>query len=103
MSATVLTMRSITEDAFAERFGPRPNHLDLSAGFDWGDGGCLLNTTGKEFRYVLAQNPLTVWTVLAGDVGQLAIESGLHFVNRLGYIVTTHPIEYGTNYSVMLD
>ena len=103
MSPEQEALQVINEDTFIERFGPKPNHLDLSAGFDWGDGGCLLNTTGKEFKYVLAQNPRTVWTVLEGDEGQIAIESGLHFVNRLGYIVTTHPSECGTNYSVMLD
>lgn len=103
MKQQALHLLDLDEDTFITRFGPKPNHLDLSAGFDWGDGGCLFNVTGKEFKHVLAQNPKTIWTVLEGDEGQLFIDSGLHIVNRLGYIVTSNPVEDSAGYSVRLD
>lgn len=94
---------AIDEDIFIEQFGPKPNHLDLTASFDLGQGGCLFACAGKEWRYVLAQNPRTLWTLIEGDNGTLVIESGLHLVNRLGYLVTEMPIEAGTAYTVVLD
>lgn len=98
-----MTTHAIDEDTFIERFGPRPNHLHLQAGCDFGDGGCLFSAAGKEFKYVLAHNPKTIWTLVEGDEGQLVIESGMHFVNRLGYLVTAVPFEERETYTVLLD
>jgi len=98
----VWTFRTIDEDTFIERFGPRPNHLDTNASFDFGDGGCLFETYGDELAYIRTQDPRTVWTIIEGDEG-LAIESGLHFVNRLGFIVTANPVEDRVTYTVVLD
>lgn len=96
-------LRHIDEDTFIERFRPQPNPLDLTASVDFGDGGCLFSAAGKEFRHVLAQDPHTLWTLVEGDDGSLFIESGLHIVNRLGYLVTARPFEDGVAYSVPLD
>ena len=52
---------------------------------------------------MLAQKPNTIWTVVEGDDGQLVIESGLHFVNRFGYLVTDVPREDGVTYTVTLE
>jgi uncharacterized protein YlzI (FlbEa/FlbD family) len=51
---------------------------------------------------LIRQKPDTVWTLLEGDEGQLVIESGLHVVNRIGYLVTERGIENGTSYAVRL-
>lgn len=102
MSARQCTLKSITEDEFIERFRPVPNHLDLAAGFDLGDGGCLYATSPKEWQFIVRQNPRTVWTLIEED-GRLVIESGIHIVNRLGYLVTEEPIEPDTAYSVVVD
>lgn len=102
MNAQVWIFRTIDEDTFIGRFGPKSNHLDFTAGMDFGDGGCLFSAAHKDFKYVLAQNPKTIWTVIEGDEG-LAIESGLHIVNRLGYLVTTNPVEDRVTYTVSLD
>jgi len=102
MNPQVWTFRTIDEDTFIERFGPRPNHLDTNASFDFGDGGCLFETYGDELAYIRTQDPRTVWTIIEGDEG-LAIESGLHFVNRLGFIVTANPVEDRVTYTVVLD
>lgn len=96
-------VRRIDEDTFIEKFRPQPNALDLTASLDFGDGGCLYSAAGKEFRHVLAQDPRTLWTLVEGDGDRLFIESGLHIVNRLGYLVTANPFEEGIAYSVALE
>ena len=103
MIAQDKTLRMIDEDTFIERFRPKPNHLDFTGGFDFGEGCCLFSSAGKDVKYVLAQRPNTIWTVVEGDDGQLVIESGLHFVNRLGYLVTDVPREDGVTYTVTLE
>lgn len=92
----------LDDDEFVERFRPVPNHLDLHSGFDLGQGGCLFAPTGQSMQFVRAQNPRTVWTLVEED-GCLFIESGLHIVNRLGYLVTAQPIEDDIAYTVALD
>jgi hypothetical protein len=82
------------EDAFIERFRPTVNHIDPNAGFDFGYGGCLFETYGEEFEFVRQQSAACVWTLIEAD-GVLYAESGLHFVNRLGYFVAETPVEDG--------
>jgi hypothetical protein len=103
MNPQVWTFRTIDEDAFIARFGPRPNHLDLNASFDFGNGGCLFAVTEPELTFVKSQDRQRVWTVLDGDEGCIVIESGLHYVNRLGFIVTTEPVEDRVTYTVPLE
>jgi hypothetical protein len=103
MSCLALTYCTIDEDAFIHRFRPIPNHLEFDSGFDYGNGSCLFSAAGKSFKHVLAQDRRRIWTVIEGDEGQLFIESGLHIVNRLGYIITAEPIADGMAYSVLLD
>lgn len=103
MTAISIKCVALDEDTFIDQFRPKPNHLDRMASFDLGQGGCLFACAGKEWRHVLAQNPRTIWTLIEGDNGALVIESGLHLVNRLGYLVTEAPVEAGTAYSVVLD
>ena len=86
----------ITEEAFVERYRPLPNALDDNASFDFGDGGCLYETFGAEFEYIHAQSSGHVWTIVETD-GALAIVSGFHYVNRMGYILTARPCAANTN------
>lgn len=102
MNPQACTIVKLDEDAFIERFRPVPNDFDIDGGFDLGEGGCLFAATGKELRHVLAQDPRAVWTLVEAD-DLLYIESGIHFVNRLGYLVTEVPCEEGTAYTVALD
>jgi hypothetical protein len=102
MTTANIALITLDEDTFVARFEPMPNHLDADCGFDLGGGGCLFAVTGPEYRHVRAQDPRTVWTLIEAD-GCLYIESGLHIVNRLGYLVTRVPIEPGTVYSVPLE
>jgi hypothetical protein len=103
MSPQDWSFHTIDEYTFTERFGLRPNHLDSDASFDFGDGGCLFETYGGELAYVRTQDPRTVCTIIEGDEGKIAIESGMHFVNRLGFLITAQAIEDQTAYTVLLD
>lgn len=49
------------------------------------------------------EDPRTVWTVLDGDDGDLYVASGYHFVNRIGYLVSTVPIPEGTFIQVHIE
>ena len=76
------------EDAFYEYFKPCM-HLS-EEGDVW--GGCGLETYGKDFEFISKYDPNYVWTVVDGDSGEKQwIVAGLHFVNRICYIVTTLP------------
>jgi hypothetical protein len=82
----------LDEDTFAALFRPRPNHLNPHAGWAYDGGpGCLFETFGEELEFVRGQDPLTVWTLVDGDDGQYVI-SGVHFVNRIGYLVCAVPL-----------
>ncbi|AHE53712.1 hypothetical protein [Sphingomonas sanxanigenens] len=92
----------MTEDEFLARFHPMPNHLSDTAGFDFGEGGCLFEASGPELAFVRAQPPAKVWTVIEGDDG-LEITDGMHVVNRLGYLVTVRCCPPNVAVSVPLD
>lgn len=78
----------ITWDEFVDRFVPQPNHLDENASYD----GFMFETFGDELVYIREQDPALVWTILDTD-DEIVIASGLHFVNRLGYLVCAAPVE----------
>lgn len=94
--------RMIDEDRFIALFQPKRNPFNDSAGFDFGGGGCLFETYGREWDHVRTADPATVWTIIDGDDG-ISIESGLHWVNRLGYVLTKRRVQTGSVVSVMLD
>lgn len=94
--------QDIAEDEFIERFGPIRNPVNPTAGFDFGEGGCLFESTGPDLEFVRAQPMDQVWTVIEGDDG-LEITDGLHMVNRLGYLVTDRPCPPDTMITVSLD
>lgn len=89
--------RVIAEDDFFQRFQPIQNHIDAGHGFD----GHLFETYGEELAFVrqmVASEPERVWTVVECD-GVMSIESGYHYVNRLGYLITkqAHESDYWTS------
>ena len=78
----------ISEDAFAALFKPIANHLNPNASYDWGDGhGTLFETFDEELAFVQSQESARIWTLVDGDNGEY-IDSGFHFVNRIGYFIT---------------
>jgi hypothetical protein len=83
-------MKQLTEEQFDEMFELVPNHIDDNASFD----GNMFETYGKEIEFVLeAAKENRVITILEGDDNALFFTSGYHLVNRIGYLITTKPIE----------
>ncbi len=98
MSAVI----ELTLEAFIERFQPLPHPHGASGGLDFGSGSCLLETFGDDLARVQASHPATIWTLLDGD-GELYLASGIHFVNRLGYVGCQHPVPDGHAFECVLD
>jgi hypothetical protein len=84
----------ITENEFDATYPLLPNHLNPNASWVMGDGpGCLFETYGEELAFVRSQDPRTVWTVLDSDDCDMHLTNGYHFVNRVGYLISTVPVE----------
>jgi len=77
----------LTWDEFQNRFKPVANHLEPNAPF----GGFMYETFGEARAFVEQvsnERPLTVWTIVEDDEGDLVAVDGLQWVNRFGFIVT---------------
>jgi hypothetical protein len=87
------TFIELTEDEFDDQYPLVQNHLTPNASWAFGDGrGCLFETYGEELAFVRQQDLLTLWTLVDGDDGDMYVISGLHFVNRVGYLISTVPV-----------
>jgi hypothetical protein len=84
----------MSEEEFDAAYPLVPNHINPRAGWVVGaDGrGCLFETYGDEFDYVRRFDRLRVWTLIDGDDGDLYVVSGLHCVNRVGYLLSRNRI-----------
>ena len=89
-----------TEDQFYDKFNLVDNHIDKNAGFD----GKLFETYGKELEFVremAKENRVVTIIETYGDevdefgdsIPNMYYTSGMHHVNRIGYLITTEPIE----------
>lgn len=97
----ITTPIELSEEEFDARYPLLINHLNPSASWAFGDGpGCLFETYGEELEFVQRQDPRTVWTLVDGDDGDQYLVSGLHFVNRIGYLVSTVPVPDDTDIEV---
>lgn len=85
----------LTEDQFAEQYPLLLNHLNPQASWGGEQGGCLFETYGEELAFVGEQDPRTVWTLIDGNDGDLCVLSGIHFVNRIGYLLSERPVPEG--------
>jgi hypothetical protein len=86
------TFIEMTEDDFDTQYPLVSNHLNPNASWAFNDGrGCLFETYGEELAFVREQDSRTVFTLVDGDDGDLYILSGLHYVNRIGYLISTMP------------
>ena len=72
-------------DTFFEKYKPEKNSFQKHSSFD----GCMFETFGEELAYVKAHQEKykDVWTITEEE-GELFIEYGFHFVNRIGYFIT---------------
>ena len=93
----------LTEDEFDDQYALVPNHINPSASWAFGDArGCLFETYGEEFEFVRRYDSSKVWTLVDGDGGDLYLVSGLHYVNRVGYLLSRNPIPENTTVQVRL-
>ena len=91
-------MDTLTEQQFDNQYELVQNHLRENASYN----GELFETFGDEFEFVremAKQN--RVITILDGDDGDIFYTSGMHFVNRIGYLVATKPLTQ--EFEVKLD
>lgn len=91
---------SLTEEEFDERYELLDNHIDTNASFD----GKMFETYGEEIDFVLEMaKQKRVITIVESDNEEeindsdevsacMYYISGYHFVNRIGYLITTEPI-----------
>jgi hypothetical protein len=83
----------LSEDEFDNQYPLLTNHLNPSASWVYGEGpGCLFETYGEELEFVRQQDLATVWTLVDGDDCDQYLVSGFHFVNRIGYLISTVPV-----------
>ncbi len=93
------TLIQLTEAEFDARFPLVTNHLNPHASWTFdGSRGCLFETFGEELAFVQQQHPQNIWTLVDGEDGDLYLISGCHFVNRIGYLVSTVPVPEGATY-----
>lgn len=71
-------------ETFKQEFQPIKNHLNDDAPWD----GCLYETSGDEINHVKSVPLNRVWT-LVDDGESVVILNGFHFINRIGYIITS--------------
>lgn len=92
-------MKQLTEEQFYNQFELVPNHIDDNASFD----GNMFETFDDELTFVrqMAEQNRVI-TIIEGDeeveneFGEPTLDmfyvSGMHLVNRIGYLVTKEPI-----------
>jgi hypothetical protein len=93
----------MSEDEFDDQYPLLTNHLNPDATWAFGDGpGCLFETYGEELAFVRRQDPCNIWTLVDGDDADQYILSGFHFVNRIGYLVSTVAVPEGVDIEVRI-
>ena len=91
----------LTEDEFDDQYALVSNHINPSATWAFGDAaGCLFETYGEEFEFVRRYDSRKVWTIVDGDDGDMYVVSGLHYVNRVGYLLSRDPVPANTTIQV---
>ena len=97
------TFIEMVEDDFDSQYPLLTNHLNPHASWAFKDDcGCLFETYGEELAFVRRQDHSTIWAVVDGDDGGLYVVSGFHYVNRVGYLISTVPVPEGTEIQVRI-
>jgi hypothetical protein len=93
--------RRITESEFYTTYPLLKKHFNPDPDEGW--DGCMFETYGEEVDFVCRQDPRCIWTLVDGDKGDMLILSGYHFVNRIGYFVSSKPVPENQQLKVILD
>jgi hypothetical protein len=97
-----MTIKKLTEEQFEEQYELIDNHIDDNAAFD----GKMFETFGEELKFVFEMSKENrVITIIESDdncedcdedevecIPDMFYVSGMHLVNRLGFLVTSEPI-----------
>jgi hypothetical protein len=88
----------------AERYGFIENHFIKeeyreSSAFE----GMMFETYGEEIDFVKSVDPKRVFTLIEGEDNASVIESGMHYVNRIGYFISKEPHEFDEDTCYILD
>ena len=86
-------------DEWAATYKPIKNHIDTNASFD----GEMFETYGEELEFVKAADEDRIWMYGDGDDGGMYIWNGWHFVNRIGYFITSVPCPPDTTIQVLVS
>ena len=86
-------------DEWAAIYKPIKNHIDTNSSFD----GEMFETYGDELEFVKAQDEDRIWMYGDGDDGGCYIWNGWHFVNRIGYFITSVPCPPDTTIQVLVS
>ena len=87
---------SLTWSEFVEQFQPIRNV------FSKDEDQQMFETYGAEVDFVNNVPNDNVWTYLEVEGGTV-VTNGFHYVNRLGYFITTVPAEEDTEYEIDLE
>jgi hypothetical protein len=85
----------LTDSDFYDKYHPEFNQILLKTSIYKPEdmcafGGCMYETFDEEFDYVKNQPKENVWTII-DEEDELYIVSGLHIINRVGYLITKEP------------
>lgn len=97
------TFVNLTLAEFNARFPLTANVFRPTAHADDLFSACLFETFGEELAYIQLQHPRAIWTLIDNHEGDLFLNSGLRFVNRLGYLVSTRLAPPRTMFEVPLN
>lgn len=87
----------ITDECFDEQFKPIKNPYEVGAGWD----GCLFETYGKGFDFVIAQSRNEIWTLLDSEISDdIILKSGYHYINAINYLITRIAVPESYRYTV---
>lgn len=86
-------------EQWVRMFQPIKNTLNPNAPYD----GFMFETYGPEYEAVVRaqadlEYPNRVWTLISGEADE--ITEGWHYVNRLGYFITSEPYDPALQYHV---
>lgn len=91
-------MIKLTEDQWIEEYKPVQNPLVDDAPWD----GCMFETYGEELEYVRTAFPDKIWTLVEAEGKQYIVE-GFHYVNRLGYFITSKAAIPNEQYEIEIE
>ena len=90
-----MSEKNISYDEFVEKYKPIQNHIDTNRSHE----GLMFETYGEELEFVKESDQHCIWT-LTDCEDTVIIQSGFHYVNRLGYFITEVPFTAEDNIQV---